>query len=259
MRERPHLLILGGTTEARLLAERVTADFGQGLRVTTSLAGRTLNPATLAGEVRRGGFGGSAGLAAYLGDASVDLVIDATHPFATRISAAAISACRSLRVPLLVLARPPWTPQPGARWVEVTSAVEAAALVPTLGRRVFLTIGQRDLNAFAGIDGVHFLVRLVDPPPAALPLRSYELVLARGPFIVAAERLIMERHAIDVLVAKASGGGATAAKLDAAHGLGLPVVLLRRPEEERSERVERVEDALVWIGHRLRQAAEVVR
>lgn len=259
MRERPHLLILGGTAEARHLAERATADFDQRLGVTTSLAGRTRNPAAVAGAVRRGGFGGSEGLAAYLRDASVDLVIDATHPFATRISAAAISACRTLGVPLLALSRPRWAPQPGDHWIEVASAAEAAALVPTLGPRVFLTIGHSALAAFAGIDRAHFVVRMVDPPAAALPLPSYELILARGPFTVAAERLIMERHAIDVLVAKASGGGAVAPKLEAARGLGIPVILLRRPEGERGERVERIEDALAWIGHKLHRAAEVVR
>ena len=259
MCERAHLLILGGTAEARLLAARATTLFGERLRVTTSLAGRTRNPAALAGEVRRGGFGGAAGLAAYLSDASVDLVIDATHPFATRISAAAVSACRVHGVPLLGLARPRWMARPGDRWIEVASAAEAAALVPTLGRRVFLTIGQRDLAAFASLDDTHFVVRLVDPPPLPLPLRSYELILARGPFAAAAERLIMERHAIDVVVAKASGGAATAPKLEAARVLGLPVVMLRRPEEACRERVERVEDALAWIEHRLRQTAEVVR
>jgi precorrin-6A/cobalt-precorrin-6A reductase len=257
--ERRHLLILGGTAEARVLAERATALLGHSLRVTTSLAGRTRNHAALAGEMRSGGFGGSEGLAAYLRDASVDFVVDATHPFATRISAAAATACRVHGVPLLALARPPWIAQPGDRWIDVASAAEAAAIVPSLGRRAFLTIGRGELQAFSGIAGVHFVVRLVDPPASGLPLASYELILARGPFAIEAERFIMAHHAIDVVVAKASGGVSTAAKLDAARELGVPVAMLRRPEPEQTDRVERVEDALAWVACRIRQEAEVAR
>jgi precorrin-6A/cobalt-precorrin-6A reductase len=257
--ERRHLLILGGTAEARVLAERATAVFGRSLRVTTSLAGRTRSHAALAGEVRSGGFGGSDGLAAYLRAASVDWVVDATHPFATRISTAATAACGALGVPLLSLARPPWIPQPGDHWIDAASAAEAAAIVPGRGRRAFLTIGHSELQAFSGITSVHFVVRLVDPPAAALPLASYELILARGPFAIETERLTMASHAIDIVVAKASGGASTVAKLDAARELGIPVVMLRRPEHQHAERVERVEDALAWIERQLRQEAEVAR
>ena len=259
MGENRHLLILGGTAEARGLAERATARFGRRLRVTTSLAGRTRNPAALAGEVRSGGFGGSDGLAAYLREAGVDLVIDATHPFATRISAAATMACRAQAVPLLALTRPPWIPQPSDRWIDAASAAEAAMILPSLGRRAFLTIGHTELQVFSGITNVHFVVRLVDPPAAALPLASYELILARGPFAIEAERHIMAHHAIDVLVAKASGGPSTAAKLDAARALGIPVVMLRRPEPEHADRVECVADALAWVERRIREEAEVAR
>jgi precorrin-6A/cobalt-precorrin-6A reductase len=130
--------------------------------------------------------------------------------------------------------------------------------LPKLGRRVFLTIGHGDLAAFSAIAHMHFFVRLVEPPAGALPFSSYELILGRGPFTLDAERRIMERHAIDVLVAKASGGSSTAAKLDAARALGLPVLMLRRPPGETGERVERVEDAVAWIAKRLAKAKEVL-
>ncbi len=255
--ERAHLLILGGTAEARALAGEALARFGQRLRVTTSLAGRTRAPIGPPGALRRGGFGGAAGLADYLEAARVDLVIDATHPFATRISAAAETACRARKVPLLTVTRPRWIAQQADRWIDAADAGEAAALLPGLGRRAFLTIGQGDLEAFSAIDGIHFLVRLIDAPEAALPLRSYEIVSGRGPFTVEGERFIMQRHAIDVLVSKASGGAATAAKLDAARALGLPVVMLRRPEREAGEVVENITDALDWIGRRLGALQEV--
>jgi len=257
--DRRHLLILGGTAEARALAAAATARLGRRLRVTTSLAGRTRQVATLAGEIRRGGFGGAAGLAAYLGAAPIHFVIDATHPFAVRISQAARTACRSLGLPLLTLARPAWAQQPGDRWIEVADAAAAARILPGIGRRAFLTIGRSALEAFAGLTDMYFLVRLVDPPEAALPFRAYDVILGHGPFTLAEERGIMARHAIDVLVAKASGGDATAAKLEAARRDAIPVVMLRRPADESGDRVAGVEDALSWLAARLDRLEESSR
>lgn len=249
-RETLHLLILGGTAEARALADAAHARFAARLRVTTSLAGRTSAPAEPKGVLRRGGFGGAAGLADYLAAARVDLVIDATHPFAAQITAAAQAACRQRNLPLLALARPRWAAQSGDRWIEAADAVEAASILPSLGRRAFLTIGQRGIAAFSQLSGTHFLVRLIEPPAAALPLRSYEILLGRGPFTLEDERRIMERHAIEVLIAKASGGEATGAKLEAARLLRIPVVMLRRPEPP-SASVATIDDALRWIAHKV--------
>jgi precorrin-6A/cobalt-precorrin-6A reductase len=246
-----HLLILGGTAEARALAEAAVASFASRLIVTTSLAGRTRSSAALAGAVRRGGFGGAAGLEAYLRDAAIDLVIDATHPFATQISAAARAACASSSTPLLALSRPSWLPQEGDRWVEVADAAEAAMRLPGLGQRVLLTIGHRDLAAFTAVPQIYFIVRLIEPPPTPLPLRSCEVILARGPFTRDEERDMMMRHAIDVLVTKASGGDAMAEKLSAARDLGLPVVMLRRPPASQQASAACIEDALSWIAGRL--------
>ena len=241
-----HLLILGGTEEARRLADAATAHFGTVLRVTTSLAGRTQSPASIAGTLRRGGFGGADGLIDYLRAAAIDCVIDATHPFAAQISAAAGLACGTVGVPLLALTRPVWQRESGDRWIEVASAAEAAALLPRTGKRVFLTIGRRELDAFAAIDGVYFLVRLIEPPATQLPLAAV-LILGRGPFTFDEERGIIERYAIDLLVTKESGGAATAAKLAAARATGIPVVMVRRPSAPSGVRVECVEDAVRWL------------
>jgi len=242
-----NLLILGGTEEARRLAQAAGDRFGGALAITTSLAGRTHSAVPVAGAVRRGGFGGAAGLAAYLRAARTDLVIDATHPFAARISAAAISACRDLGLPLLAVTRAEWPREPGDRWIEVGSAAEAAALLPHQGQRVFLTIGRRDLAAFASVTGARFVVRLIDPPATALPFPC-AVILGRGPFTFADERSIIERHAIDLLVTKASGGAATVAKLAAARAAGIPVVMLRRPNGSGGGAcVGCIEDAVIWL------------
>ena len=242
------ILILGGTGEAAALARAALARFGDGVAVTTALAGRTRNPGPIAGEVRIGGFGGAAGLAEYLLGQRIDRVIDATHPFAAAISTSARLACDRMRVPRLILARPQWRRHPLDRWIEVDSVEAAAQIVGRVGRRALLTVGAGEVAAFAPATGVRFLVRMIDPPRAPLPLRFSEIVLGRGPFALAEERHLMERHAIDVLVCKASGGAATEAKLVAARELSLPVIMMRRPPAERGLSVDTVDDALDWLA-----------
>jgi precorrin-6A/cobalt-precorrin-6A reductase len=180
-RDPDRLLILGGTAEAAALARAVVERFGSRLQVITALAGRTEQPGSLPGAVRIGGFGGATGLAAYIAEARIDLLIDATHPFADRIAAHARVASEETGVSRLVLERPPWRCDPLDRWIEVEDFSAAAAAVARVGRRCFLTVGASELDAFAGAAQVHFVVRLIDPPRQALPLASYEVVLGRGP------------------------------------------------------------------------------
>ncbi|MFC8963258.1 cobalt-precorrin-6A reductase [Streptomyces sp. NPDC057094] len=222
----PHVLVLGGTTEARELAAELTAR--PGVRVTTSLAGRVARPGAVEGDVRTGGFGGADGLARWLREHRVDVLVDATHPFASGITANAARAATATGVPAVVLRRPGWQAGPGDRWHEAGSLTEAAALLPGLGRRVFLTTGRLGLAAFAHLSGPHFLVRSVEAPDPPLPPDT-EVLLARGPFTLDDERALLLRHRIDVLVTKDSGGAATSAKLAAARDLALPVVVVRRP------------------------------
>jgi len=250
------LLILGGTGEAAALAREVLARFGDAIAVTTALAGRTARPGPIAGQVRIGGFGGAAGLAEYLIDQRIDRLIDATHPFAAGISASARLACDGAKVPRLLLLRRAWRRHPLDRWIEVDSIDAAAQIVGRVGRRAWLTVGAGEVARFAPATGVRFLVRLIDPPREKLPLRFHEIILGRGPFSLAEERHLLQRHSIDVVVCKASGGPATEAKLVAARELSLPVIMVRRPPAERGLSVETVEAALDWLAEldRLPQA-----
>ncbi|MET7453002.1 cobalt-precorrin-6A reductase [Streptomyces sp. NPDC005574] len=222
----PHVLILGGTTEARELAAALAAR--PGTRVTTSLAGRVARPGALPGEVRVGGFGGADGLAHWLREHRVDALVDATHPFAETITANAARAAAATGVTALVLRRPGWQAGPGDRWHPVASLAAAADLLPRLGSRVFLTTGRLGLAAFARLTDLHFVVRSVEAPEPPLPPQT-RVLLARGPFTVAGESALLREHRVDVLVTKDSGGAATAAKLTAARQLALPVVVVRRP------------------------------
>ena len=231
-------LILGGTTEAAALARALTD-----VEVVTSLAGRTSRPAALPGRVRIGGFGGAQGLAEYLETEGIETLIDATHPFAARISANAAEAVRLRPTPRLMLVRPEWTPQPGDRWTTVPDIPAAADAVPK-GARAFLAIGRQELAPFAGRADAWFLIRSVEPPDRPLP-PNHAVVTARGPFRVEDEAALLAEHRIDVLVAKNSGGDD--AKLAAARRLGVPVVLVKRPPLPEGERVDTVAEAVAWL------------
>ncbi len=235
------ILVLGGTAEARELAAELD---DSAIPVVTSLAGRVANPRLPCGEVRVGGFGGPAPLADWLGAHAVGAVVDATHPFAERISASAARACPAAGVPLLRLERPGWSERPGDDWYRAPDLAAVAALVPRLGRRVLLTTGRQGLAAFAAIDA-WFLIRCVDPPEPPLPA-EHELLLDRGPYTVAGELALIDRHAIELVVTKDSGGGLTEAKLDAARERGLPVIVVDRPPRPATPTVATVAEALAW-------------
>jgi precorrin-6A/cobalt-precorrin-6A reductase len=241
------ILILGGTAEARQLAQRLAgrANFA----VTLSLAGRTASPAAQGVPVRIGGFGGADGLARHLAAEQVDVLIDATHPYAAQISANAAHAAARAGTALLALRRPPWTARAGDSWIEVADAAEAARALGEKPRRVFLALGRNELRPFTGVPHHYYLVRSVEPvtPPLAVPRADY--ITGRGPFAEADERALLERHRIDIIVAKNSGAAATYGKIAAARALRLPVILLRRPALPGAPAVETVEAAVAWLDH----------
>lgn len=241
------LLILGGTGEAGALA-RALEDYPN-LEVISSLAGRTTGGRDLPGALRIGGFGGVDGLAAYLATSDIDLLVDATHPYAAQITRNAADAATAAGVPRLRLLRPPWPEQPGDRWQRVPDTASAAQALTDYGRNVFLATGRQELAAFAQLTDRRFLVRLVDPPEAPLELPNATVVTGRGTFEEAGDRALLQEHAIDVVVSKNSGGPGAYAKIAAARSLALPVVMIDRPAEPESETVVDVEAAVDWIFH----------
>lgn len=213
-----------------------------------SLAGATANPAPAPIPQRVGGFGGAEGLAAYLVAERVDAMIDATHPFAARISANAAAAAQATRIPLVVFTRPPWTRVTGDRWIDAPTmgaAVEALGLKP---RIVFLTQGRMRLAEFARAPQHRYVVRAIDPPADLHALPDHRLILARGPFSLSQELELMRSESIEAIVTKNSGGNATYAKIEAARILGIPVVIVERPAAPQAETLYDLEAVMAWIA-----------
>lgn len=241
----PRVLLLGGTAEARALAARLVAD---GVAVTSSLAGRVVNPRLPVGEVRIGGFGGVEGLRRALAD--YDVVIDATHPFAPTISANAAAACCSgpVQRPLLRLQRDSWERRAAPTWHWGVSHEEAAVTAAGLGLRPFLTVGRQHLHAFIpALERHHVLARVVDDPALSIPDR-WRVISDRGPYALSDELALIEGHRADVLVTKDSGGEYTWPKMVAAQQLDVPVVIVRRPAVPSGVPVvSSTDEAVEWV------------
>jgi precorrin-6A/cobalt-precorrin-6A reductase len=240
------ILVLGGTSEAsalvRLAAERPAWE------VTLSLAGRTSAPKPVPVPTRIGGFGGVDGLAGWLCEKRTEAVIDATHPFATIISRNAVAACRAAGVPLLALRRPPWRAVAGDRWTEVATIQEAVRALGSTPRSVLVTVGRLELRHFTTAPEHHYVVRTIEPIADALPVPNLVTIRDSGPFDAARERELMEREAIELLVTKNSGGDATYGKIVAARELGVPVIMVARPEKPPAASVATPKEALHWLA-----------
>lgn len=242
------VLLLGGTTEANALAGALAA---RGIAAVYSYAGRVAAPRARPLPVRVGGFGGVEGLRAYLRGERIAAVVDATHPFAARISANAAAACGAEGVPLLGFERAPWVAGPGDRWTHVPDLEAAAAALPEEPGVIFLAIGRQGLAPFAARPDHRYLLRLVDPV-AAPPLPGAEVVIARGPFGVEGDLALLRARGVTCVVAKNSGGTGAEAKLHAARALGLPVVMIDRPPAPERPVASAVAEVLGWLAHEAR-------
>lgn len=241
------ILILGGTTEARELAARLAGD--PGYQITLSLAGRTANPTAQPVPIRVGGFGGADGLAGYLSGEKIDLLVDATHPFAARISMNAAEAAQATKVPLLALRRPGWARREGDRWTEVDTVAGAVVALGALARRVLVTLGRQELAPLKTFPHHFYLIRSVDPVDPPLDLPMAQCLLARGPFGEDEERRLLRDHRIDAILSKNSGGAATYGKIAAARDLGIEIVMVRRPVKPSAATVATVDEAVTRIAH----------
>lgn len=239
------ILLLGGTTEASLLAQALKE---AGFDAVFSYAGRTDDPSAQPLPMRIGGFGGLEGLIAYMRAENISHVIDATHPFAAQMSWNAHAARTALERPLLALERAPWRPLKIDHWTEVANNAAALAALPDSPTRVFLAIGKQGLDDFKTDVQHHYLLRLIDSP-AQKPLPNSTVIIAKGPFTVEGDTALLQKHKITHVVAKNAGGKGASAKLAAARDLGLPVIMIARPALPQRTRVESVAAAIAWLDH----------
>lgn len=221
-----NILLLGGTGEAATINEFLNQLAG--VKLITSLAGRTVQASALQGEVLPKGFADVGGLAKFLKDREISLVIDMTHPFARVVSPKTEGACAALDIPYIRYERPAWISQPDDNWIEVETLCQAAAASAEFSN-IFLSIGRQELGAFQNLQDKRLVVRSVEPITFDCPASDVDNVLARGPFELEAELNLLRDERIDVVVTKNSGGDATYAKVEAARLLGLPVVMVARP------------------------------
>ncbi|MBQ2262153.1 MAG: cobalt-precorrin-6A reductase [Loktanella sp.] len=236
------LLLLAGTGEARVIAQAL-----HGRDVIASLAGVTRDPEPLAVPVRQGGFGGEAGFRDFLAEAGIHAVLDATHPYAARITARSAAVCAELGLPFCQVLRPAWLPEEGDHWTEIATEADAAAHIP-MGATVFLGTGRQSLPGFSNLAGRRVICRQIDPPDGPFPFAGGEYLVGRPPFSVADETALFRRLGVDWLVVKNAGGQASATKLVAARNLGIPVLMLARPALGDWQRVDNVQAALDWVA-----------
>jgi precorrin-6A/cobalt-precorrin-6A reductase len=241
------VLILGGTSEANLLAAAVAA---AGLDAIYSYAGRTQVPVNQPLPTRIGGFGGADGLADAIRQQGFTHVVDATHPFATEISRNAVAACATTAAPLIALERKPWIKMPGDIWIEVQDVAAAVAALPQARANVFLAIGRQHITPFATRPQHAYTLRFIDAAGGSLSLPDADLIVSRGPFTLAGELDLMRSRRIEWIVARNSGGDGARAKIDAARELKLPVIMIERPALPDRSRVESVAEVMQWLGHR---------
>ena len=239
-------LILGGTADANLLAGAIAR---AGIDAVYSYGGRTRTPADQLLPTRIGGFGGPDGLADYIRSERITHVVDATHPFAAGMSRNAVAACAVTGTPLIALERAPWVRAQGDSWIEVADIAAAVAALPENPTRVFVAIGRQHIAPFGTRPQHAYTLRFVDPPDGALPFAA-DILVSRGPFTRTGDLEMMRSRRIEWIVARNSGGSGARAKIDAARELGLPVIMLTRPELPDRPQVENVAEVMRWLGHR---------
>lgn len=240
------MLILGGTSEGRRLAQQLSAD--ERFRTLLSYAGRTETLHAPGTPHRVGGFGGIDGLATFLREGEYDALVDTTHPFAARISTHAVAAAQHVGVPLVRLARPVWQAQPGDQWTLVDDMAGAAAALGRAPRRVFLTVGRLEIAAFASAPQHDYLARAVDTFETGLP--SARVLASRGPFALDDERRLLVDERIELMVSKNSGTAATYPKIRAARELGVPVIMVARPYVPPAREVTTMDELVSWLVQR---------
>ncbi|MEL6689648.1 MAG: cobalt-precorrin-6A reductase [Pseudomonadota bacterium] len=237
------VLLLSGTREARRLAAWLEQEK---IEAIASFAGVTRSPELPQIETRLGGFGGEDAFRAFLLDQGITHILDATHPFAARMSHRSARVAAGMGIPYRQLLRPAWTPSDGDHWVSIAQEEQALDHIKP-GSRVFLATGRQTLDRFANLQESFLICRQIDPPERPFPFPNGEYLIGRPPFSVEDEEALFRKLRIDWLVVKNAGGEMSATKLTAARQLGLPVAMIERPPQPEGEKLQTVKEAQSWL------------
>jgi precorrin-6x reductase len=237
------LLIFGGTTEGRLLAQRLA---GTGHEVAVSVA------TPLGAEE----LSGLPGLSVLVGRrdqgemerllAGFDRCVDATHPYAVQASGNIRRACQTAGVPLKRLLRRESGPVP-ALWAD--SAPQAARLLADTRGNILLTTGAKELAAFACLSPERLYPRVLPVVESILACQKIgvptrNIIAMHGPFSRELNQVILRQYEIQYLVTKDGGAaGGFLEKSEAARETGAELVVIRRPREDGEE----LEAILAWL------------
>ena len=243
------VLILGGTGKARELVRQAIPMFDSTAEFISSQAGVTQDPIAIPGRMVTGGFGGITGLAEFMDHEQIQILIDATHPFAAQMSMNAVAACAQTNAKLLALTRPKWVAQTGDQWRHVADINSAVAVLSGTVQNVMLAIGRMHLDAFAPCPQHQYLLRVVDAPSGEVPLPNRSIIVDQGPFSVENDIALMRDHKIELVVAKNAGGSGARAKIDAARALNIPIIMIDRPYIPARPEVGTAQEVLDWLAH----------
>lgn len=242
LKRRP-ILILGGTSEAYQLAEIL---HDKQINCVTSLAGRTSSPRLPMGKWRIGGFGGVSGLMTYLLTAKINLIIDATHPFARQITDNARQAARITKIPLIRLERPLWKQQKGDIWTNTKNIDEALTIIPK-DKNILLALGRKQLARFANRKEAIFFARMINYPDNQDAFKNIEFIIS-PPTDCASEKELFLSKNIDCIVCRNSGGSVSYGKIEAARELCIPVIMIERTAVSNIMTVHSVDDILNYLA-----------
>lgn len=199
------------------------------------------------------------GLVEYMKSSQVKLLVDASHPYAANVSQNAMNACHRLHIPYIRYERES-VPVRYDKVYPVSSYQEAAVKAGELGHHVFLTTGSRNVQAFVASPALRDHEIIVRILPTSEVLEEMErlgilprnIVALQGPFSKELNMALYKQYQADVVVTKNSGEiGGTDTKLDAAMEMGLPVVMIDRPQIQYDKVVCTFDDVLQFVKENL--------
>lgn len=232
------IMVLAGTSDGKLIVQALLKKGKEVLACAATPYGASLLEDCGAVEVS-GRRLNRAEIGQLIEAKKVELLVDATHPYAQEISAQALNACRERNIRYIRYQRPPAAIKEHPLIHYAGSYESAARKAAELGRVIFLATGSKTLDIFAAEahrKGCRVIARVLPDPKVLekcfqLGLSPADVVAMQGPFSQELNIALLRHYKAEVLVTKDGGApGGVEEKLNAAMEAGIPVVILERPD-----------------------------